>query len=88
MTDRIPITVVIATLNEAHRLGAALEAVGWADEVIVADAGSTDGTTDIARSAGARVMTVAGQHDRSATERRHRRGARIRGSSRWTPTRS
>jgi len=60
MTDRIPITVVIATLNEAHRLSAALEAVGWADEVIVADAGSTDATTEIARSKGARVLTVAG----------------------------
>lgn len=59
MPDRIPITVVIATLNEAHRLGAALEAVCWADEVIVADAGSTDATPEIARSAGARVLTVA-----------------------------
>jgi len=61
MTDRIPITVVIATLNEAPRLGAALEAVRWADEVIVADAGSIDGTLDVARSAGARVIVVAGK---------------------------
>lgn len=60
MTDRVPITVVIATLNEAPRLAAALDTVRWADEVIVADAGSTDATTDIARSAGARVLTVAG----------------------------
>ena len=60
MIERIPITVVIATLNEAPRLGAALSTVRWADEVIVADAGSTDATTDIARSAGARVVTVAG----------------------------
>ena len=61
MNERIPITVVIATLNEASRLGAALEAVRWADEVIVADAGSTDGTTEIASSAGAQVLTVAGR---------------------------
>ena len=61
MTDRIPITVVIATLNEAPRLGAALEAVRWADEVIVADAGSTDGTAEIARASGARVLTVVGR---------------------------
>jgi glycosyltransferase involved in cell wall biosynthesis len=60
MNDRIPITVVIATLNEAPRLGATIEAVGWADEVIVADAGSTDATIDVARSAGARVLTIAG----------------------------
>ena len=61
MTDRIPITVEIATLKEAARLGSALEAVRWADEVIVADAGSTDRTPDIARAAGARVITVAGR---------------------------
>ncbi|HEY6827001.1 MAG TPA: glycosyltransferase family 2 protein [Gemmatimonadaceae bacterium] len=61
MSERIPITVVIATLNEAPRLGAALDTVRWADEVIVADAGSTDNTADIARSAGARVLTVAGK---------------------------
>lgn len=60
MTERIPITVVIATLNEAHHLSAALEAVRWADEVIVADAGSTDATTEIARSNDARVLTVTG----------------------------
>jgi len=60
MTERVPITVVIATLNEASRLGAALEAVRWADEVIVTDAGSADATTEIARGEGARVMTVAG----------------------------
>jgi (heptosyl)LPS beta-1,4-glucosyltransferase len=61
MTERIPITVVIATLNEAPRLSTALDTVQWADEVIVADAGSTDATTDIARLAGARVLTVAGR---------------------------
>lgn len=61
MIERIPITVVIATLNEAPRLGATLEAVRWADEVIVADAGSTDATPEIAREAGARVLTVAGR---------------------------
>lgn len=61
MSERIPITVVVATLNEAARLGAALEAVRWADEVIVADAGSTDETTEIARAAGARVLTIVGR---------------------------
>jgi (heptosyl)LPS beta-1,4-glucosyltransferase len=58
---RLPISVVIPTLNEAPRIRSALETVQWADEVIVADAGSTDGTADIARSAGARVMTVPGR---------------------------
>jgi glycosyltransferase involved in cell wall biosynthesis len=60
MPERIPITVVIATLNEAPRIRAALDTVQWADEVIVADAGSTDATTQIATDAGARVLTLAG----------------------------
>jgi glycosyltransferase involved in cell wall biosynthesis len=58
--DRLPISVVIPTLNEAPRLEAALETVAWADEVIVVDAGSADGTPTIARRHGARVLTVAG----------------------------
>lgn len=58
---RIPISVVIPTLNEALRIGSAIETVQWADEVIVADAGSTDETVSIARSAGARVMQVTGR---------------------------
>src|SRR5215831_6258037 len=59
-SPRIPISVVIPTLNEAPRIRSAIETVQWADEVIVADAGSTDGTPDIARSSGARVLTVPG----------------------------
>lgn len=56
----IPISVVIPTLNEAPRIGSAIETVQWADEIIVADAGSTDGTVDIAKRAGARVLDVPG----------------------------
>jgi glycosyltransferase involved in cell wall biosynthesis len=50
------VSVTIITLNEAEHIAAALASVRWADEVIVVDAGSTDGTQDIARAAGARVM--------------------------------
>ena len=61
MTDqRVPVTVVIATLNEGKRIRTALRSVSWADEVLVADAGSTDGTAEIARSLGATVMVVRG----------------------------
>lgn len=35
--------------DEAHHIEAALESVRWADEIVVVDSGSTDGTTDIAR---------------------------------------
>jgi (heptosyl)LPS beta-1,4-glucosyltransferase len=61
MTESVRISVVIATLNEERRLHAALATVQWADEVIVADAGSTDRTVAIAKAAGATVVTVRGQ---------------------------
>ena len=35
--------------DEADHLEAALESVRWADEIVVVDSGSTDGTVDIAR---------------------------------------
>lgn len=50
-----PVSVAIITKNEADRLPAALRSVGWADEVVVLDSGSTDGTVAIAGAAGARV---------------------------------
>jgi len=43
------LSVVLITLNEAVRLRATLEAVTWADEIVVLDAGSTDATLAIAR---------------------------------------
>ena len=56
----IPVTIVIPTLNEADRLPACLASVRWAAEVIVVDAGSTDGTAVIARRFGATVIEVRG----------------------------
>jgi glycosyltransferase involved in cell wall biosynthesis len=41
--------------NEADRLPAALESVTWADEVVVLDLESTDGSAELARQAGAQV---------------------------------
>ena len=55
------VAVVIPTLNEADAIAAVLREIprGVADEIIVADSGSRDGTPDIARAAGARVLELA-----------------------------
>jgi glycosyltransferase involved in cell wall biosynthesis len=50
------LSVTIITKNEAARLEAALASVAWADEIVVVDAGSTDGTAEIAGRASARVF--------------------------------
>jgi glycosyltransferase involved in cell wall biosynthesis len=52
-----PLTVTIITLNEARHIEACLASVAWADEMLVVDSGSTDGTPDLARARGARVIS-------------------------------
>src|SRR3974390_1789006 len=52
------ISAYILTYNEAERLKAAAESVLWADEIVVVDSNSTDGTIDIATALGARVVQV------------------------------
>lgn len=56
----IPLTVVIPTLNEADQIAECIGRASWADEIIVADAGSTDDTVSVARGLGARVLETTG----------------------------
>jgi len=54
---RLPLSVFIITRNEADRIARPIVSVrDWADEVLVVDSGSTDGTVELARSLGARVV--------------------------------
>ncbi len=43
------LSVITITLNEERNIGACLESVRWADEIIIVDSGSTDRTVEIAR---------------------------------------
>lgn len=54
--SKLPISGVVVTLNEAHSLQRCLESLSFCDELLVVDSGSTDGTVELARSLGARVL--------------------------------
>ena len=63
--QEIEVSVVLPCLNEHETVGicvakakATIEAAGLSGEVIVADNGSTDGSIELAQSAGARVVHV------------------------------
>jgi glycosyltransferase involved in cell wall biosynthesis len=57
----LPLTVVIPTLNEARNIADLIESLRWADDVIVADGGSSDETVAIATRLGARVLELKGR---------------------------
>ena len=50
------LSVAIITLNAAAQLAACLESVRWADDIVVVDSGSSDGTQALAERYGARVI--------------------------------
>lgn len=52
------LSVIIITKNEADNIHTCLESVGWADEIIVVDSGSSDDTVNICRTLGAQVHTT------------------------------
>jgi glycosyltransferase involved in cell wall biosynthesis len=53
---RVPVSILIPIKNEARNLPRCLAAVSWADEVVVVDSNSTDGSQRIAEEFGAKVV--------------------------------
>lgn len=54
--NRPRISACVITFNEENNIGACLRSIDWVDEIIVVDAFSSDGTTQIAAECGAKVF--------------------------------
>ncbi len=50
------LSVIIVAKNEAHNIVECVHSCSFADEILVLDSGSSDGTPELARQAGARVI--------------------------------
>ena len=55
----VPVSVVVLTRDEEVNIARCLHSVAWADQVVVVDSGSADGTVPIARSLDAHVVEQA-----------------------------
>lgn len=56
-SHKVPISILVPTRNEIRNLPKCLSAIkDWADEIVVVDSGSTDGTIEYAQENGATVL--------------------------------
>ncbi|MEY4724177.1 MAG: hypothetical protein RL043_326 [Pseudomonadota bacterium] len=61
-TPKLPLSLILITKNEEQRIARAIQSVPFAAEVVVVDSSSTDKTTQIAESLGARVFSTQEWH--------------------------
>lgn len=54
----LKLSAYIIAYNEAEKIADAIQSILWADEIIVADSASTDGTDRIAQDLGARIVQI------------------------------
>ena len=54
--NRPPLSAVIITLNAASQLRECLTSLAFCDEIVVVDSGSSDGTVELAKQQGARLI--------------------------------
>ncbi len=55
----VPLSAVLIAQDEERTIGDALASVSFCDEIVLVDSGSNDRTCEIARAAGARIVTNA-----------------------------
>lgn len=55
-TTKLPVSLVVITLNEEKNIEECLRSVPWVSDLVVIDSGSTDETVSIAEACGARVI--------------------------------
>jgi glycosyltransferase involved in cell wall biosynthesis len=55
----VPLSAVLIAQNEEANIGDAIRSVQFCDEIVLVDSGSSDGTCEVARSLGARVVVNA-----------------------------
>ena len=61
--SRAKVTAVLITKNEERNIKRCLESLKWVDEIVVVDGESTDGTLEIAKSYGAKIVNHAFEGD-------------------------
>ncbi|WP_438963163.1 glycosyltransferase, partial [Nonlabens sp.] len=63
--DRKPVTAILPVGNELHNIEGVIDTVSFADEILVVDSMSTDGTYEVAKSKNVRLIRRAYEHSSS-----------------------